>query len=247
LKIIDLICETPHLILTPSGFGEPLIDKNISIYIALAHELKRMTRLITNASLLDESKASDIMGADLDVLVLSVDAADGETYKKVSPGLDWEQTLSNIQNLKRIRKGHRTYITLNIVKQPENESKIDEIVRFWSPHVDSVRIATATRHWKEIGERPPPVNCLNPWKSMIIFSNGEIPLCLRDVEGEYSLGNVLERSPIEIWNSETAKEYRRRILEGDHPEICHHCDSFKAYDSRLQRTRLKWKLTKDGP
>lgn len=246
-NIKAILRHTPHLIFQPSSFGEPLLDRNISNYILYAHNLGSMTRLITNASLLDCAEAWNLMSSGLDILSLSIHASDKETYQAISPGLRWGDTLDNAVNLKGVRKlgKFRTYLSINVVRQEMNNDRILEIVRFWIPYVDTVRVATATRHWKDISETFPLRRCMHPWNYMLIYSNGDVPLCLRDVEGEYVVGNVLKNRPIDIWNKATIRKYRRMILSGNHPEICHKCDNFLAWEYFMWGGDLKCIITKE--
>lgn len=224
--VLDLIKRTPHSIFNPSGFGEPLLDPHVPEYITTAHDSGRLTRVVTNASLLSNLTAERLMFAGLDLFILSIDAADKETYERIRRGLKWEQTASNIMNLKEIRDHgrYRTYIQVNIVINSINKKEIQRIVDYWYPHVDNIRTLKEARYWKKIPNKIPVRKCFAPWEVMIIFSNGDVPVCCRDVEGEYIFGNILKNSPMEVWNSKKAKDFRRRLLSDDPPKICQHCE-----------------------
>jgi len=66
-----------------SGFGEPLIDKNIVSKIKLAREngIKEIT-LFTNASLLDERIASDLVRSGVSAVIIRLDATTTEDFAK---------------------------------------------------------------------------------------------------------------------------------------------------------------------
>jgi len=225
-----LMKQTPHSVFNPSGFGEPLVDPHVPEYIRVAHNDRKLTRLTTNASLLSNEKAHALMSAGLDMFILSIDGADKETYEKVRRGLQWKDTKSNVQSLKAIRAQgkYRTYIQINIVINQINKDKIQNIINYWHPHVDNIRTLKEARHWKHIKRVQDPIpirKCFAPWETMIVFSNGDIPLCCRDVEGEYILGNILEDDPVSIWNSDFARSVRKAFVEKkDYPEICHYCE-----------------------
>jgi MoaA/NifB/PqqE/SkfB family radical SAM enzyme len=231
-NIYTLMRKTPHTVFNPSGFGEPLTDPNVPAYIRMAHNRGKLTRLTTNASLLDTSKAEALMSAGLDMFIVSIDACDETTYHKIRRGLNWEQTRQNLTDLKEIRslRNFRTYIQINIVVNSINKNGIQQIVDYWHPHVDNIRTLKEARHWKHIRrveDEPLPIRkCFAPWETMIVFSNGDVPLCCRDVEGEYILGNVLDDDPVGVWNSEFARSVRKTFVKGDgYPEICHYCEN----------------------
>jgi len=223
--IKELMKQIPHTLYRPSGFGEPLLDPNIPEYIRIAHDNGKLTRLVTNASLLSRRKAHALMDAGLDQFVLSVDACDMEIYERIRRGLKWERTRSNVMKLKDIRDhGYRTYIQMNIVINSINKDNIQKIVDYWYPHVDNIQTMKEARDWKDIKEVIPTHKCYGPWEAMIVFSNGDVPACCKDVEADYVFGNVLEDPPMEVWNSDKAKDFRRRLLSDNPPKICQHCE-----------------------
>jgi radical SAM protein with 4Fe4S-binding SPASM domain len=224
--ITDLIERTPHILCRPAGFGEPLLDPNIPKYIKTAHDNGKLTRLLTNASLLSRQKAHALMDAGLDHCVLSVDACDLEVYEKIRRGLKWERTRSNVVDLKKIREDHRyrTYIQMNIVINSINRDVVQQIVDYWHLHVDNIMTMKEARHWKEIEEVIPIHKCFAPWETMIVLSNGDVPSCCKDVEADYLFGNVLRQTPMQVWNSEEAQDFRKRLLSNDPPRICQYCE-----------------------
>lgn len=224
--VLDLMKRTPHSTFNPSGFGEPLLDPHVPEYIKIAHDNGKLTQIVTNASLLSNRKAHALMGAGLDMFILSIDACDKETYERIRRGLRWERTATNIMDLKGIRDqgNYRSYIQINIVINSINKDKIEQIVDYWYPHVDNIRTLKEARYWKKIKQPIPTRKCFSPWETMIIFSNGDVPVCCKDVEGEYLFGNVLKNTPMEVWNSKEAKDFRRRLLSDNPPKICQYCE-----------------------
>ena len=225
-KIVDLIRSTPHSVFNPSGFGEPLLDSQVPEYIRIAHDLGKFTRLTTNASLLDQPTTKALMSSGLDVFILSIDGADKETYETIRRGLKWEVTSSNVHGLRHIRRlhGFKSYIQINIVVSKTNKNQVPDIISYWFDHVDNIRTLKEARHWKEIPEEIPVRKCYAPWETMIIYSNGDVPVCCRDVEGEYVFGNVLESTPMEVWNSDKARAFRRQFQSNKPPKICRYCE-----------------------
>jgi len=224
--ILDLIEQTPHTLCRPAGFGEPLLDSHLPEYIRIAHDNGKLTRLVTNASLLSRRKAHALMDAGLDHFVLSIDACDVDVYEEIRRGLAWERTRDNVMSLKDIRNdyGYWTYIQMNIVINSINEDKIETIMDYWYPYVDIFHTLKEARHWKDIKEVIPPHKCFGPWEAMLVLSDGDVPACCKDVEADYVFGNVLESSSMEVWNSREAQNFRKQLLSNDPPKICLHCE-----------------------
>ena len=61
--------------------------------------------------------------------------------------------------------------------------------------------------------------CSNPFREIVIFNNGNVPICCMDYREQFIIGKTPERSLQEIWNSELYNAvrvllyYRHRIFE----------------------------------
>lgn len=59
--------------------------------------------------------------------------------------------------------------------------------------------------------------CYLPWQQLLIYPDGNVRFGCFCID---PIGNVLENSIEEIWNSEKAKEYRKKITENDYQNLC---------------------------
>jgi len=78
--------------------------------------------------------------------------------------------------------------------------------------------APAVASPRSASERRPLIQkCTNPWWWAYVDEGGNLwPCCWAKV----SFGNLQERTFMEVWNSETAQEMRRRFLADDIPNYC---------------------------
>jgi len=67
-------------------------------------------------------------------------------------------------------------------------------------------------------------NCLSPWREAIILPDGEIIFCV-----DYILGNIKDSKLKQIWNSEKAIRFRKRIKEKGLFPICRRCCGLFTY------------------
>ena len=110
-----------------SGFGEPLIHKEI---VKMVYETKKhsvFTNMSTNGLLLSSNLAKELIDANLDLITFSIDAAKKETYEKIRIGSRFEQVLENIENFTNLclQKGCNTYTQWIYVLM---ENNLDEVV-----------------------------------------------------------------------------------------------------------------------
>jgi len=84
--------------------------------------------------------------------------------------------------------------------------------------------------------------CYYPWTSLNITWNGDVVTCCRDLDGKYTLGNILQSSIEEVWNGQKYLHLRDSILKQRLQSIpsCRSCDL--PYDS--QRNRWDYTIQK---
>ncbi|CAG0930721.1 hypothetical protein TFLX_01898 [Thermoflexales bacterium] len=87
------------------GLGEPLFHKRTIEWIAQVKATGARAELITNATLLDEDRARQIIAAGLDLLWVSIDGATPESYADVRLGAQLPRVIENMQRLRRLRRG----------------------------------------------------------------------------------------------------------------------------------------------
>ena len=62
--------------------------------------------------------------------------------------------------------------------------------------------------------------CVSPWQHVFIGADGAVKFCC---EQNYIIGNLLQTSFEEIWNSKEATEFRNRMVECEYHTICRNC------------------------
>jgi len=68
--------------------------------------------------------------------------------------------------------------------------------------------------------------CPYPWTQLAITYDGNCVACCRDTAARTMLGNVFEKSIMEIWNGEPYRQLRQNLLERK-PELnqaCRNCN-----------------------
>lgn len=214
--------------------GEPLLDKNIARKIKMLKDIgiKKVT-LSTNASLLDEKKAKELIEAGLNDIMFSVDGATKETFEAIRKGLNFEEVRDNILRFIKLRDeyGEKPSIRIRMVLQEKNKNEGEDFKKFWKGKVrkqDTV-YAKEMHSWgnqienyeKKEGEieKYSKVPCISPWSTMIIHFNGLVPLCGSDFDNKIILGNLNEQTMKGVWNSEEADKIRKIHKEGRRNEI----------------------------
>jgi len=239
-KIIDDCSKLKIKNITLSFFGEPLLDKTLIEKIEYAKEKNLVVAFYSNASLLTEEWAENLINSGLDSITISFDGYSKETYEKIRKGLKFEVTKKNILNLLKIRekmKEKNPKINLALVELEENKNEIRKFYSEWAKKVDSVNIINM-RNWantidkkgtkesfhfsKKIKRKP----CALIWQKMVVDWNGDVVLCCDDWNHSIILGNLKDQTIEEIWRGDKLKKIRKVHIDGNFKKIplCSGCN-----------------------
>lgn len=222
--------------------GEPLADKYIIERIRYAKEKGVIDVMFnTNASLLDEETAHQLLDAGLDSIYFSVDGISAETFNKIRIGTNYETVLKNIKNFMKIKndgdyKHVQTRVSMTVL--PGMEKEMEEFAKFWLPIVGQVGYgewvdargkgtkievsnATVTTNY----DYNPDFVCAQPFQRMFIMWDGVCTPCCPDVARKYVTGNVNNSSVKEIWDGLEYQRMRSAQTSGNYfnIDICKEC------------------------
>ena len=116
------------------GIGEPLLNENIIEMIRLGKEHlppNRAFSLTTNATLIDDAMAKQLVSSGLDDIVVSIDGATSGTYNEIRKDASLDQVLTNVERLNKAKKklGSQTpRIGFEFVAMKRNISELPQVV-----------------------------------------------------------------------------------------------------------------------
>ncbi len=220
-KIID---ENPHLdFILPFQWGEPLLHPDIFRMIEYANRHDVRTMITTNGTMFTDEKIERILASGLTRITFSIDG-DAESHERVRgfPLAELERGLLALR-ARRDETGSALRIDASMVIDAETESHFDHYVEQWSGIVDRLQ---AIPRFEAQPRRAP---CREPWRgSVVVLANGDVTVCCADYEGEAVFGNVQETPLRELWNGSVMREFRRRHVAGDFPELCQNCGEYQT-------------------
>jgi len=238
-KIIDNCARLKIKNITLSFFGEPLLDKTLIEKIKYAKKKNLIVAFYSNASLLTEKWAEDLIKLGLDSITISFDSYTKNTYEKIRKGLKFDVVKKNILNLIKIRKNFEKKdpkINLVLVELDENKNEIDKFYEEWKRKVDSINIINL-RNWagevsqkskksfhnKEGLKRFP---CSLIWQKMVVDWNGEVVLCCDDWNHSAIIGNLKKQTIEEVWKGEKLRRIREAHIKREFKDtpLCAKCN-----------------------
>lgn len=249
-KIVDNCLAHGIKSFSLSFYNEPFLDLFIFERIGYLKSKGVRVQLFSNGSVMDNKKIEKILKIGLDAVIFSVDGIKKETYESIRQGLVFEKTVSNILNLIKRKRDlglEKPKIKLNFIKQELNKAELREFQSFWSDKVDKIYISSDDNRNKapELfrGEESPfaSVPCLRLWGEILVMSNGKIPLCCCDYDGEIILGDFNAQDLRDIWYSDTFKKIRQLHLnfEADKIPLCKKCVTPYRTNPRILRISRK--------
>jgi MoaA/NifB/PqqE/SkfB family radical SAM enzyme len=229
-SIIDEIAPFAHAVVLHS-WGEPLLHKRIVEMIRYAKERGLWVETSTNAMLLDEERARQVIDAGLDRIFLSMDGLTKETYEKVRVGGTFERVLGNIQRFLELKDelGASIEADIQIVRLSETDAEVEAFVRKWSEsHADGINIKELDTWGGQIDDvtslaveaNGTDVNavrkpCPNLWYHCHIHWDGVLVSCSRDYDAVTPLGNVKNGGVLKTWHGARMQMMRRWHAEGN--------------------------------
>jgi len=112
------------------NWGEPLLNRDLPVFIRKAKEYQICVEIHTNLSLhLEDKYLEDLLASGLDVVAASIDGFSQESYQKYRRGGNFELAKMNIERLARMRNnlGLHTDIIWNFLVFGFNEHEINEV------------------------------------------------------------------------------------------------------------------------
>jgi radical SAM protein with 4Fe4S-binding SPASM domain len=220
--------------------GEPLLHPEIAQMVEYASSRGILTRLHTNATLLDERASRRLIEAGLDLLSFSIDGYDKKQYEINRVGASFEQVVANVQGFLTLKRslGSRTpYTVVQVIEMPGQARPQDVKASFWNLF-DGLPLNEAyvkgPTNWagscqipgsdaSPAGEYQP---CTFLWYSLTVFWDGRVFPCPQDFSDANLLGSVQTRTLKEIWNGDAMVSLRETMSDDRYEELhpCRICD-----------------------
>lgn len=228
--------------------GEPLLDKKLPQRIKrLKAAGIRKVGISTNVELLDEKRATAILRAGLDEIILSIDSLEPEIYNQIRVGLGFNTVMANARQFFRLREefNAKCQIRVRMVRQDLNEWEWTggSYQAYWEPFIwkqDTIEDHNLhnwggqLKGFNSVGETERP--CIALWSLMCIFADGSVPMCNVDYNKKHPIGNVRDNTIAELWQSKVQNQRRQMHLnhERNGIDLCKNCTVWSEHGDTHQ-------------
>jgi radical SAM protein with 4Fe4S-binding SPASM domain len=212
-----------------SGFGEPLMNKELPRMFECVKKKGLKTLLLTNGSLLTDEYYKKLKN-NVDSIRISVYGHSPEVYSKVH-GCSTSQFFITYRNINGLIENKACEIILNyIVLDSINDHETGDWIRTWEDKVDLVEVwkphnwATGKDYREISGERSR--TCGRPFNGPLqVQVDGTVNVCCFDYNGETVIGDLKTQSLEEIFSSEKFNKIVTAHTTGEYDDmICATCD-----------------------
>jgi len=201
--------------------GESLMHKEIFEMIEAIAKSGLESRLNTNATFLDESRAQKLLASGVNYVTISFEGTDKVTYEKLRVKANYEKTMSNIENFLRLKKEQNssTKVSIEIIDMEETRDLLDDFeARMQSLGPDEIH-RKVYRNWigylkaqKNLSLQDAYHICSYPWRSMAVLWDGTYVPCCVDYDGKYPLGTY-DQGLMNVWNGERMRDLRQYLIK----------------------------------
>lgn len=239
---VDQIQEFPDAVrqISFSHQGEPLVNRDIPARVKYIKQkgIQGRISLHTNGSLLTPEYAKELADSEIDRVIVSIQGLDAERYRQVCGyNINFEEFYSNLKYFYEVK--NNTQFCIKIIDCALEKGEESRFYEMFSPISDRVFIEKETPIWKEkdysnlsrnsqlafnkYGDGFTPQKlCPLIFHTIVVLPNGDVYPCTQLLQKE-KLGNIREKSLLELWNGQQRKEMLLEQCRLSAPEICMDC------------------------
>ena len=215
------------------GEGEPMLDKDLTRSIRLAHEMDitERTEVTSNGSALTENVGRNLIDSGLTYLRISIYGVTEERQKYITQtNISAERVYQNVCQFRNLRDRLGSATPFLYVKMIDTgaveeqqllreryEAVADEIMiepaMDWDSY-DNRNLLQLASPGSKTTPRQGKKACPYPFYSLVIKANGDVVACCVDWNKHTAVGNIHRERFSEIWNGERLRNFRRMHLEG---------------------------------
>lgn len=182
--------------------GEPLLFRRL----AEAVDLFPGVCVSTNATLLTEARARELLDSSLSRIRLCVDTVRPDAYPRIRTGGRFEEVVQNVRRFLELSRGGRITVEIQkMVTQLTRDETVADFRRYFGldgfPHARVIQKTCEGLDTSEVTDlHPAYYGCFQgtPYQWFVILANGSVTHCCYDHDAKQALGNVRERTIPEI-------------------------------------------------
>ncbi len=237
-SVIDRIRDDASFVWL-AGLGEPMMSKHFIEMIRRCKDAGIATGASTNGTFLNPTWQQRLLDIGLDLLIVSFDGANKETYENIRVGADFDKVCTNVRDfaaMKVERRVEKPWLILQMIELAPTRGQGQAFRDMWNlPGVDAVRVKKDELQFEESlafegqRKRDGRRTCPYLWRgTMYIHSDGAISPCCYG-HHDKSFGRIQDASVSRLWNGPKVRALREVHLAGGAGDeaFCKNCHTFQ--------------------
>ena len=242
-KIIRVLSETGISGLWLMNLGEPLLHPDFFDIVDFCRSVGNLGPLwaSTNGKIFNTEMQDKMLQRPVDFFNLSVNAMSKESYKKISPDLDFYETQNHFRAFirrKRELNCSKPIVRAQMIEIPHVLDEFNAFRKEFGPLVDILAFNKLEKFSQDVeGNNIDGKLVTNTViercnrlerQDFIIFSDGSITCCDTDFNGRLVIGNLRENSMREIVNGDKYQRIMQQYRQGRLHEnaLCSRCRDY---------------------
>lgn len=253
LKALDDYCDMGggDFMLTVS-VGDPAVDPDLIKRIREARSRPEIASIetITNAIALQSGQVEALIHSGISRIQISTGPWDEDLYERIYRNKSYKKMIRNVRLLLEknqeagcpveIKIAFRSNLSMKetialpdyrAIEHLPHQIEFNADFDTWSGEIKAGDLLPGMplRPLSKLEQEP----CYWFYDGPIVFVDGSVGLCgCRDfnANSELVVGDIADRSLLEIWQSQEVKDLRRRFREGKFPAICKTCSTYSNLD-----------------
>ena len=237
-KIIDQATKLGTYSVNLNLLNEPLSNPKLIEMIRYAKESGIIdVHFHSHGGLLTEEKSRELIESGLDKLLVSIDTYDKEKYNKLRVMSNHDDVVNNLKKFKQIRDEMGKIgplVRTNFIQFPGiSKEDLRKNIDFGLTISDCVGLQMWVDPTLTIGKDKSYSNdykssfvCPQPFTRLCIIEDGTVSPCCVDYSQNLAVGNINEKSLLDIWESDEMENIRKHMTDGKFYEIdtCKNCE-----------------------
>ncbi len=227
---IDEISEYPISFLRIVGLGESTLHPQFDEMLQYASNKKIKLELTTNGNLFDNFSIRNIFNWDIDIIGVSVDGYDKDSYEKIRVGGNYnklEEGLTQFYRAKKFTKRKSPMLVVRkVILKKDTTSQIKNYCNLWKEKSDQITFNTLYNI-----KPPKQLNteafhmCHKLFFTAHIRYDGSVIQCPHKFLFDKNdvIGNIKEKKLQEIWQTSDIINVRKQHQKGTYPQYCQMC------------------------
>lgn len=234
-RIADAIASTDDTRIVLGGFGEPTLHPEFGAICKRLRDAGAAAICVrTNAIALSGQSENAIFDTPIDVVEVTLDAANADTYRRVQ-GIDaFDKAIAAIDRwsaMRAERQSARPLIVPSLVKAHETLDDLEPFVDHWQRRLGTYVVRGASHYAGQQPDRAvtsmsPPRRqpCRRVMSRMMILADGTVTTCDQDNAAKQKVGRITDASMTDLWRSDLLNAIR--IGRHESCSLCPRCDEW---------------------